>query len=120
MNFLEVVQNAIEWLASPVGKTLALYASGRLLKAWPKFFDGAIPAGTAAVNLLITVLGLLAQAAGGGTGGAHAFAVVAMEQAQPANLVLDIILPQLIADGAYNWPRKVWRWFSQHALRMKA
>lgn len=119
MNFLEVVQKAIEWLASPVGKTLALYASGWLLKAWPSFFDKAIPAGTAAVNLLLTVLGLLAQAAGGGATG-HAFAVAAVEQAQPTSLILDVILPQFIADGAYNWPRKVWGWFKCHALRMKA
>lgn len=116
MNFLEAVQKAMEWLASPVGKTLALYASGWVLKAWPDFFNKAIPAGTAVVNLVLTLLGLLAQAGGG----SHTFAVAAVSQAQPANLILDVVLPQLIADGAYNWPRKIWSWFKDHALRMRA
>lgn len=117
MDVLGVIQKAIDWLASPVGKTLALYVSGLALRAWPSFFNKAIPVGTAAVNAALTLLGLLSQAAGGGS---HQFALAAAEAAQPTNLVLDVILPQLIADGAYNWPRKVWKWVFDHAGRVRS
>ena len=65
MDIITSITSITAWLASPVGKTLAIYVAGRLLWLWPQFFNGAIPAGTAGVNLLLTVLNLLAQAASG-------------------------------------------------------
>jgi len=116
MDIITSITSITAWLASPVGKTLAIYVAGRLLKLWPKFFDGAIPAGTAGVNLLLTVLNLLAQAASGNQVGGLHFA--ALEAAQPTNVLLDIVIPQLIADGAYNWPRKIWKWLSEHGRKI--
>jgi len=116
MNLVQFLQTALDWLSSPVGKTLALYASGWAFKAWPAFFNKAIPVGTASVNVLLTILNLLAQSAAG----AGSIAAVAAVQAQPVNIVLDVLLPQLIADGAYNWPRSVWHWIRDHSFRVRA
>lgn len=116
MDIIGTITAATAWLASPVGKTIALFVSGRLLKLWPKFFNGAIPVATPAINLLLTVVNLLTQAAAGTQVGGIHFAAV--EAAQPVNVLLDVVLPQLIADGAYNWPRKVWRWFTDHGRKL--
>lgn len=113
---MDIITSITAWLASPVGKTIALYVSGIVLRLWPKFFNGAIPVGTAGVNLLLSVLNLLAQAAAGNQVGGLHFAAV--EAAQPTNLILDVVLPQLIADGAYNWPRKVWKWLTEHGKKL--
>lgn len=114
MDVAKVLTDAITWLSAPMGKTIALYACGWLLKLWPKFFDKAIPVATPALNLLLTVLGLFAQSAGGNA----TFAVAAMDAAQPTNVLLDIVLPQLIADGAYNWPRKIFAWIGKHGRKI--
>ena len=112
---MEVITSITAWLASPIGKSIALYVAGIALRLWPQFFNKAIPAGTAVVNLALTLVNLLAQAVAGPPAGVH---TAALELAQPTNVVLDIILPQIIADGAYNWPRKFWRWFTEHGKKL--
>lgn len=116
MNISQYLQLAIDWLNSPVGKTIAVYVAGWGLKMWKPFFDKAIPVATLTINLLISVLGVITGAASG----VHntSFAVAAVTEAQQMNPLFDIILPQIIADGAYNWPRKIWKWLTDHSRKV--
>lgn len=104
MNILEQI---LAFVQSVPGKAILLYVFGWLLKLNPNFPNSAIPIATLVTNIVVALLATLAEA-GGIKPAVYAVAAVA----QGNNLLLDIILPQLIADGAYNWPRKVWAWIS--------
>jgi hypothetical protein len=108
---VQYLQQFFEFLSGSLGKAALLYAFGWILKLNPKFADEAIPVATLILNILTALLAGLVGAHGGLAPAGFSFAAVVMP-AQP-NPILDIILPQLIADGAYNWPRKIWRWLTQ-------
>jgi len=100
---MDVLTQILSFVQGTAGKALLLYGFGWLLKINPKFADAAIPAATVALNILVTVVGVAVEA----HGIKPAYFVVA---ATPPgfNVLTDVILPQIIADGAYNWPKKLW------------
>ena len=100
---MDVLTQILSFVQGTTGKALLLYGFGWLLKINPKFADAAIPAATVALNILVTVVGVAVEA----HGIKPAYFVVA---ATPPgfNVLTDVILPQIIADGAYNWPKKLW------------
>lgn len=108
---MAILAQILAFVQGMFGKSLLLYVTGWLLKLNPKFADEAIPAATAVVNILVAILAAMAEAAGG----THT-AMFAAVDPTPAgsNLILDVLLPQIIADGAYNWPRKIFKWIFHH------
>jgi len=100
---MDVLTQILSFVQGTTGKALLLYGFGWLLKINPKFADSAIPAATVALNILVTIIAVAAEAQGVKTA---SFVVAATPPG--FNVLTDVILPQIIADGAYNWPKKLW------------
>jgi hypothetical protein len=107
-----VLTQILTFVHSLFGKSALIYGFGWLFKLNPKFKDAGIPIATLVVNVLSTILAAAAEAAGAANHPAMFAVVQAVNPAPGAgvDVVFDVILPQLIADGAYNWPRRVWAW----------
>jgi hypothetical protein len=104
-----VLTNILGFLQDPLYKGLLVTGLTWLFKVKPEI-KTALPLVSLAVNVVLELVSAAAEAAVGPVAPA-AFSVAAvMEKPAGFNPVLDILLPQLIADGAYNWPRKAWAW----------
>ena len=113
---MAVLIQILAFVQGMAGKSLLLYTTGWILKKNPKFADEAIPAATLVVNILVAVLAAVTQAA---TGGVHSVAFAALDPTPAgSNIILDVLLPQIIADGAYNWPRRIWAWLFHHGAKV--
>lgn len=109
---MNILAQILATLQTTVGKSILLYVTGWILKLIPSFSDKAIPLATMVVNILSTILATMASAHAAPLPGMFMLAAVEPVAGPGFNPLLDVILPQFIADGAYNWPRNLWHWLS--------
>jgi len=108
---MDVLKQVLDFANSVTGKTLLLYGFGWLLKASPKVANEVIPVANLVVNILVTVVASAVDA-----GGIKPALMVAAVQPQHVGVdwLVDVVAPQLLADGLYNWPRRVYNWIFVH------
>ncbi len=108
-----ILATILSFVQSMVGKSVLIYGFGWLFKLNPKFKDEGIPVATAVVNILIAIIAAAAEASGVAAYPAG-YAVISVLDPTPGgrgvDVVFDLVLPQLIADGLYNWPSKIAKW----------
>lgn len=124
---MDWLQHVLAWLDNPAVKYALVLIGGFLLKRWPAFVNGAIPAVTAIASLLIALLHVIfpdAQAAApaleSALGGAMAQAdsvARAMTTAGGAipwwqALFFNGILPWLIAVGTHSGVKNSGQWLT--------
>ena len=107
---MNVLTQALSFVQSLFGKSILVYGFGWLFKLNPKFKNEGIPAATLVVNILVAALAAAAEAAGATTSPAAFVAATAAGAMRPDAIIFDVLLPQLIADGLYNYPRRLWSW----------
>lgn len=111
-----ILTQILAYLQDPVYKGLVVHALTWLFRFRPEL-RGATPVLSLGVNILLAIIAAWGEAAVGPVKPA-AFSLAAVA-AQPTgfNLIVDVLLPQAIADGTYNFTKKLVAWLKARFKR---
>lgn len=103
------------WVSDPTGKTILLFVGGLILKKWGAFVNKAIPAALLVVSIIVEVLKALfpllvpaAHAAADSLAVGAAVAVAAVPWWK--TILLDVLVPTLLASGAQSQMKNTRQW----------